>query len=216
MLYQYIATLTNDSSFFKILEMLFYRNGIELRLLTDLSEKEQIIADDKCIALMVDTMFDTQLDLNKIKEGVIKPVVILPSQIHGVEDLCILQENIESITNPLALLLNKSYPPMQNNYMRLDEDVFFSIEDHCIKNKEQTLLLTNLEFRLLYYLIKRKGTIISVEQLLDKLDLMTPSSLYVCVRKLREKIEYNSSTPSLLIYHKYKGYSLNISTINKS
>ncbi|WP_445506434.1 hypothetical protein [Niallia sp. 03190] len=57
-------------------------------------------------------------------------------------------------------------------------------EHQSVIRKNSINLLTNLEFRLLYSLIKFNGKGVSVNALMEKLELISPSSLYVCVKKI--------------------------------
>jgi two-component system phosphate regulon response regulator PhoB len=70
--------------------------------------------------------------------------------------------------------------------------------------------LSTLEFRLLYYLAARPNKVFSRDQLLDAVwgidRFVTPRSVDVYVRRLREKIEENPQFPSFVKTIRGAGY----------
>lgn len=74
----------------------------------------------------------------------------------------------------------------------------------------KTLPLSTLEFRLLYYLASRPNRVFSRDQLLDAVwgtdRFVTPRSVDVYVRRLREKVERNPETPEYLKTVRGAGY----------
>jgi len=70
--------------------------------------------------------------------------------------------------------------------------------------------LSTLEFRLLYYLAARPNKVFSRDQLLDAVwgtdRFVTPRSVDVYVRRLREKIEENPQYPSYVKTIRGAGY----------
>ena len=74
----------------------------------------------------------------------------------------------------------------------------------------KTLPLSTLEFRLLYYLAARPNRVFSRDQLLDAVwgsdRFVTPRSVDVYVRRLREKVEINPEKPEYLKTVRGAGY----------
>ena len=74
----------------------------------------------------------------------------------------------------------------------------------------KTLPLSTLEFRLLYYLASRPNRVFSRDQLLDAVwgdnRFVTPRSVDVYVRRLREKMEKNPEKPEYLKTVRGAGY----------
>lgn len=74
----------------------------------------------------------------------------------------------------------------------------------------RTLPLSTLEFRLLYYLASRPNRVFSRDQLLDAVwgtdRFVTPRSVDVYVRRLREKVERNPERPEYLKTVRGAGY----------
>ncbi|CAG9622774.1 winged helix-turn-helix domain-containing protein [Sutcliffiella rhizosphaerae] len=197
---QYISVLTTNTNLFKLLETFYSKLNLKL-----IFEIESSLEDKDCLLLLWDyTCFK---DLFNISHCNSKPVILLNNS-DNIITTCTSLINLHAVFN--------NYPTVNRDFYRLNNNVVFSIEKHCIIAGNTTYMLTNLEFRLLYYLLKLENKFVSTETLLEKLDLFSPSSLYVCIKKLREKIEINVQTPTLLIYHKNKGYCLKIDNINKN
>jgi DNA-binding response OmpR family regulator len=74
----------------------------------------------------------------------------------------------------------------------------------------KALSLSTLEFRLLYYLASRPNKVFSRDQLLDAVwgadRFVTPRSVDVYVRRLREKIEADSQHPAYVKTVRGAGY----------
>ena len=90
-----------------------------------------------------------------------------------------------------------------------------SLEIHLTENrvlkKQQPLLLTAMEYRLLCLLVQNRGKILTREILLNRLwdqsgSFVDDNTLSVYVRRLREKVESNPSQPEHLITVRGFGY----------
>lgn len=79
-----------------------------------------------------------------------------------------------------------------------------------VQRDGKTLPLSTLEFRLLYFLASRPNRVFSRDQLLDSVwgsdRFVTPRSVDVYVRRLREKIELNPEKPGYLKTVRGAGY----------
>jgi DNA-binding response OmpR family regulator len=79
-----------------------------------------------------------------------------------------------------------------------------------VRGKEVTT--TTLEFRLLDYLARHEGKVFSRDALLDAvwgdLRFVTPRSVDACIRRIRRKIEPESSSPQFLRTIRGTGYKL--------
>jgi phosphate regulon transcriptional regulator PhoB len=80
-----------------------------------------------------------------------------------------------------------------------------------VRRNGENVPLTALEFRLLYFLASRPDRVFSRDQLLDAVwgteRFVTPRSVDVYIRRLREKIEENPMKPVLLKTLRGAGYS---------
>lgn len=186
----YISVFTNNNNFYNSLSLI---SDIPLKIKDNLNE----IEDYYCLGVICDQK--SYNSLKSINNNINKPIL----------NIINTEKNYEKYLYMIKSILTKENHSYED-LIKLRDDIYFSIEKHCIISSNNMYILTNLEFRLLYCLIKNKNKPCSVEILLNKLDLFSPSSVYVCIKKLRQKIEKDPNFPTILVYEKGKGYYLNI------
>ncbi|MEQ6390398.1 helix-turn-helix domain-containing protein [Bacillaceae bacterium S4-13-58] len=211
---KYLASFTKNKNLLNFLNLLF-RNKYNLEFKKVVNYEKAIILNSNCIGILVDfDSYDITSNLHKQFNEFVKPIIIFPNKLKKTSDFILWQDNLKKFLDPISDIASNNFYNLDGIY--LCDDIYFSIENHCIYRERIPLTVTNLEFRLLYILIKNKNLYINTDLLIEKLDLMTPSSLYVCVRKIRDKIESNPSNPRVLVYQRNKGYCLKINTLNKN
>jgi DNA-binding response OmpR family regulator len=93
-------------------------------------------------------------------------------------------------------------------------DVRVDLSNHEVTRAGKPLTLSRAEFRLLEYLIERRGAIVTREELLENvwgLDADTLSrTVDVHIAGLRKKLETDSRYPRLLLTVKGAGYKLSV------
>lgn len=81
-----------------------------------------------------------------------------------------------------------------------------------VKVRGNEITITTLEFRLIDYMARHQGKVFSRDALLDAvwgdLQFVTPRSVDACIRRIRRKIEHDSSSPTLLKTIRGIGYKL--------
>jgi DNA-binding response OmpR family regulator len=92
------------------------------------------------------------------------------------------------------------------NNIVLHENIEFDIQNHCIYKNREKIMLSAIEFKLLYILATNKGEIFSSEELVRLLEFTNNIGLYIYIRRLREKLESNPSKPEILLNIRKKGY----------
>ena len=88
-----------------------------------------------------------------------------------------------------------------------------TLEARVYKNGEE-VLLTSVEYKLLLILIQNKNTVLSRSQILEKLwdvtyDFVNDNTLTVYIKRLREKVEDDSTDPQHIITVRGLGYKWN-------
>lgn len=79
------------------------------------------------------------------------------------------------------------------------------------------VVTTNLEFRLLHYLLHNRGRVFTREQLLDAVwgaQFVELRSVDACVRRLRRKLELEPLRPAFLKTVRGAGYCLEVNTVS--
>ena len=86
------------------------------------------------------------------------------------------------------------------------------IDRHEIKKEGESIYLTNAEFEILAYFIKKKGFVVSREELLTNVESInyesSLKSIDVMIGRIRGKIENNPKQPQHLISIRGLGYKL--------
>lgn len=193
----YVSVITKNNKFFEFLSLLYQNLPLK-----QINEFDNFIYDEDCVALFWDYSSCGE-ELSRLDKQLQKPIILFSSLLNDFENYFHLHNNL------LKIFPHKNTDSFKDLY-KINKETYFSIEKHSIITKDQSYQLTNLEFRLLYYLLKSAGKPLSADYLMDKLELMTSTSLYVCIKKLRMKIEVRSDEPTLLLYSRNKGYYLNI------
>ena len=95
-----------------------------------------------------------------------------------------------------------------------------TLEARVFKNNEE-IFLTSAEYKLLLILIQNKNMVLSRAQILEKLwdvtyDFINDNTLSVYIKRLREKIEDDSSKPQYILTVSGLGYKCNGSDDNEN
>ena len=95
-----------------------------------------------------------------------------------------------------------------------------TLEARVFKNNEE-IFLTSAEYKLLLILIQNKNMVLSRAQILEKLwdvtyDFINDNTLSVYIKRLREKIEDDSSKPQYILTERGLGYKWNGSDDNEN
>ncbi|WP_347028228.1 response regulator transcription factor [Intestinibacter bartlettii] len=95
-----------------------------------------------------------------------------------------------------------------------------TLEARVFKNNEE-IFLTSAEYKLLLILIQNKNMVLSRAQILEKLwdvtyDFINDNTLSVYIKRLREKIEDDSSKPQYILTVRGLGYKWNGSDNNEN
>ena len=95
-----------------------------------------------------------------------------------------------------------------------------TLEARAFKNNEE-IFLTSAEYKLLLILIQNKNMVLSRAQILEKLwdvtyDFINDNTLSVYIKRLREKIEDDSSKPQYILTVRGLGYKWNGSDDNEN
>ena len=95
-----------------------------------------------------------------------------------------------------------------------------TLEARVFKNNEE-IFLTSAEYKLLLILIQNKNMVLSRDQIIEKLwdvtyDFINDNTLSVYIKRLREKIEDDSSKPQYILTVRGLGYKWNGSDDNEN
>jgi DNA-binding response OmpR family regulator len=133
----------------------------------------------------------------------------------GADDYVTKPFSLRELVSRLRALLRRAYGEFSNTDAELlfAGDLVIDQTRALVQRGGQTIALTPTEFRLLVYLARHPGQVLSRSQIIEALwgyasDLDSERTINVHVRRLREKIELDPSHPSLILTVPGIGYRL--------
>lgn len=119
----------------------------------------------------------------------------------------------ELIARIRSVLRGLAQTPVASEVLRLGE-LEIDVSSMTVQVRGQSVLTTVREFRLLEYLAAHRGRVLTRDQLLDAVwketPFVTPRSIDVYIRRLREKIEADPRHPQYLKTLRGIGYRLEV------
>ena len=115
----------------------------------------------------------------------------------------------ELVARVRAVLRRISEKPSENRLLRAG-DLLIDKESYSVSKDNKPLTLSSTEFKLLLYLVERKGKVFSRDQLLDAVwkdeAFVEPRTVDVHIRRLRTQVEDDPSHPEYIKTRRGIGY----------
>jgi DNA-binding response OmpR family regulator len=157
--------------------------------------------------------------------GLRQPILMLTVQSDPVDKVLGLEMGADDyLTKPYHLreliarirsLLRRAYGELANTDADLlyAGDLVINQGRATVQRGDQTIFLTPTEFRLLVYMARHSGQVVSRVQIIEALwghasDLEDERTINVHIRRLREKVELDPSRPSMILTVPGLGYRL--------
>jgi DNA-binding response OmpR family regulator len=133
----------------------------------------------------------------------------------GADDYVTKPFSLRELLSRIRALLRRAYGELSMSDAELlyVGDLVIDRSRGQVKRGNQLLNLTPIEFRLLIYLARHHGQVLSRAQILDAVwgynaDVDNERIVNVHVRRLREKVEFNPSEPTMILTVPGIGYRL--------
>lgn len=223
-----ILLLEDDLSLINGLSFAFKKQGYESDIARTLAEADALWADGKYDLLVLDVSLPDGSGFEfckKVRQTSKVPIIFLTAS--DEETSVIMGLDIggdDYITKPFKLGVLTS---RMNALLRRARD-FGAADTELVSNGIRVLLLqgqvykngnlidlTSGEYKLLCLFMRNPNTVLSKEQILDKLwdcegNFVDNNTLTVYIRRLRIKIEDNPSEPQMLLTVRRMGYKWNV------
>ena len=220
-----ILVADDENAIADIIKFNLIKHGYNIRIANDGEETLNAIGETTPDLLILDIMmpkkngFEVLTELRKKHKF---PVIILTAKeeesdkIHGLElgadDYMVKPFSINELIARVKANLRRL--DFQNPELDIEEikyeDIVIDLSKYELKKNDEVIELTVREFELLKYLAIRGGQVVSREVLLSDVwgynhygDIRTVD---VTVRRIREKIEKDTSAPKILITKRGVGY----------
>jgi len=143
--------------------------------------------------------------------------VIVTNQKHGVPFI-LLNGSQDNVKRTLSLFHDLYHASLMkaklenDSKIMLNRYVVFDLKKHLVINRNQVIPLPSVEYKLLKALCEKSPGYLSTQQLLDIVwgenKFVNVDTVYVHIRRLRQKIEITPDNPRILINRKGVGYRI--------
>lgn len=224
-----ILVVDDEEPIAKILEFNLHKEGYEVIMAHDGEKAVELALNEKPDLILLDLMLpkkDGMEVCREVRNKMDVPIIMLTAKNSEIDKVLGLEFGADDyVTKPFSTRelmarvkvnlrrvtkqAEEKVEEVNNNELRIRDIVIYP-EAYMIKKYGEEIELTRREFDLLYYLANHRGQVLTRENLLQTVwgydyfgDVRTVD---VTVRRLREKIEDDSSTPIYIMTRRGVGY----------
>lgn len=230
-----ILMVEDDSTIAFAVKYAVEQESFNLDIASDLNQAREIVSTKVYDLILLDVMlpdgngYEFLKDLRKHDEDT--PVIFLSACDEEVNIVMGLDIGADDyITKPFrvrelisrinAILRRKGKIQDNKKIIKFKNISIHTLEARVFKNDEE-IILTSAEYKLLLILIQNKNVVLTRAQILEKLwdvtyDFVNDNTLSVYIKRLREKIEDDSSKPQYILTVRGLGYKWNGSDDNEN
>ncbi len=201
-----ILIVEDDEKLRNELKIFLERNGYEVDLITKFNNVVNDILNIKSDIILLDINLpftDGEFVCKEIRKVSNIPIIIVTSRDNELDELISLNYgadqyvtkpyNIQILLAKINALLRRS-KETDTNQNRIDCNEFIlDISKSLIQRNEEKIELTKNEIKILHYLIMKRGSIVSREEIMnylwDSQSFIDDNTLTVNIKRLRNKLE---------------------------
>ena len=201
-----ILIVEDDEKLRNELKIFLERNGYEVDLITKFNNVVNDILNIKSDIILLDINLpftDGEFVCKEIRKVSNIPIIIVTSRDNELDELISLNYGADQyVTKPynIQILLAKTNALLRRsketdtNQNRIDCNEFIlDISKSLIQRNEEKIELTKNEIKILHYLIMKRGSIVSREEIMnylwDSQSFIDDNTLTVNIKRLRNKLE---------------------------
>ncbi len=219
-----ILVVEDEKPIAEILKVNLVKNGYKVLNAFDGDEAVNLALTTQPDLILLDVMLPKQDGFSvckKVRETMSTPIIMLTARAEEVDKVLGLELGADDyITKPFSLrelmarvkanLRRSSIAVVDSNEPICFGELEINAERYEVKKRGEVIDLTYREFELLKYLATQSGKIFSREHLLNKVwdyeYVGDDRTVDVTIRRLREKIEDDPSTPTYILTKRGVGY----------
>ena len=226
-----ILMVEDDSTIAFAVKYAVEQESFNLDIASDLNQAREIVSTKVYDLILLDVMlpdgngYEFLKDLRKHDEDT--PVIFLSAcdeEVNivmgldiGADDYITKPFRVRELISRINAILRRK-GKIQDNKKIIK---FKNISIHTLFKNDEEIILTSAEYKLLLILIQNKNVVLTRAQILEKLwdvtyDFVNDNTLSVYIKRLREKIEEDSSKPEYILTVRGVGYKWNGSDTNEN
>ena len=230
-----ILMVEDDSTIAFAVKYAVEQESFNLDIASDLNQAREIVSTKVYDLILLDVMlpdgngYEFLKDLRKHDEDT--PVIFLSAcdeEVNivmgldiGADDYITKPFRVRELISRINAILRRKCKIQDNKKIIKFKNIsIHTLEARVFKNDEE-IILTSAEYKLLLILIQNKNVVLTRAQILEKLwdvtyDFVNDNTLSVYIKRLREKIEEDSSKPEYILTVRGVGYKWNGSDTNEN
>lgn len=201
-----IIIIEDDENIREELKNILIRYGYDALCLEDFDNPIAFIDKEKPSLILLDVnlpMYDGYYLCRKIRKKYDTPIIIVTSRNSeadelmsmnlGADDFICKPYNIQILLARINNILKRAYKTVKEESILVYKDMTLNLSNAVIQAGSKSVELTKNEVKILSYLLKKRGTIVKRDSLMEYLwkqdYFVDDSTLNVNINRLRKKLE---------------------------
>lgn len=222
-----VLMIEDDSAISFAVKYALEKEGFNIDICNDLEKSRNSIKDKKYNIILLDVMLPDGNGYGfcrEIREVQDTPIIFLSAcdeEVNvvmgldiGGDDYITKPFRVRELISRINAVLRRKGSSNENKKVIKFKDLTINTLEARVYKFEEEVLLTSVEYKLLLILIKNNNVVLSRTKILEKLwdvtcDFVNDNTLTVYIKRLREKIEDDSSHPKYILTIRGLGYKWN-------